>query len=54
MESAAGRIPTRDEGRGNRLDLGCAIKHGAFEVAYPEREDILLDTSNADGALVYW
>ena len=43
---------TRDEE--TRLDLGCAIKHGAFEVAYPEGEDILLDTSDADGGLLYW
>jgi hypothetical protein len=37
-----------------RLDLGCAIKDGAFEVAYPEEEDIQLDTSESEGALLYW
>lgn len=43
---------TRDEE--TRLDLGCVIKDGAFEVAYPDGEDIQLDTSDADGALLYW
>jgi hypothetical protein len=37
-----------------RLDLGCAIQHGAFEVAYPEGEDVQLDTSDPEGALLYW
>lgn len=36
------------------IDLGCAIQHGAFEVAYPEGKDVQLDTSDPEGALLYW
>jgi hypothetical protein len=43
---------TKDET--TRLDLGCAIKHGSFEVVYPKEGDIQLDTSELDAALLYW
>lgn len=41
-------------GERSRLDIGCAISHGAFQVAYPDDGVLLLDTSKPEGTLVYF
>lgn len=42
---------TREDGR---LDLGCALKHGAFEVRYAQKGGLSLTTSGSETALIFF
>lgn len=49
------RVLAEHAAEGERLDLGYALQHGAFEVAYPgDGSAIQIDTSDVDGALIYF
>lgn len=39
---------------GNRLDLGCALKHGAFEVFYQTPSEPCIETSSPEAALIFF
>lgn len=38
----------------NRLDLGCSLRHGSFEVLYPEGDAPQYDQSEQETALIYF
>jgi len=42
--------PTAEES----LDLGCALRHGAFEVLYPPRRRPSIRTSSSETALIFF
>jgi uncharacterized protein DUF6602 len=37
-----------------QIDLGCVLKHGGFEVRYPGRESVVIETSGRDAALIFF